>query len=486
MTKEKRIYAAIDLKSFYASVECADRGLDPLATNLVVADESRTEKTICLAVSPTLKACGVGGRARLFEAVSRIAAVNAERKRRLGAREFSGSSVFAPELKSNPSLKADFITAKPRMARYIEKSTEIYKIYLKYAAAEDIHVYSVDEVFIDLTEYLRLTNLSAREYVNKIISDVFLSTHITATAGIGENLYLAKVAMDIVAKHIKPDENGARIAEINEMDYRRLLWSHRPITDFWRVGRGYASSLSKYGIYTMGDIARCSVKNEELLYKLFGVNAELLIDHAWGYEPAKIAEIKAYRPKSSSLCSGQVLKCPYPYDKAELIVREMADMTALELTEKRLVTDQIVLDIGYDVENMASYKGEAVTDRYGRKIPRAAHGSFNLGRKTSSSGLIVSGAAELFSRIADKNLTVRRLTVTANHVTGEDEKEDYEQLDMFSDPEEEKYLEREKRRQEAMLKIKEKFGKNAILRGMNLKEGATAAERNGEIGGHKA
>lgn len=484
--EEKRIYAAIDLKSFYASVECADRGLDPMTTNLVVADKSRTEKTICLAVSPTLKACGIGGRARLFEAVSRITAVNAERKRKIGGREFAGSSVLAPELKKNPELKADFLIAKPRMARYVEVSTEIYKIYLNYAASEDIHVYSVDEVFIDLTEYLRLENVTAREYVERIIGDVFMKTHITATAGIGENLYLAKVAMDIVAKHIKPDASGARIAEIGEKAYRRLLWSHRPITDFWRVGKGYASSLAEYGMYTMGDVARCSVKNEELLYKLFGVNAELLIDHAWGYEPTTIAEIKAYRPKTSSICSGQVLKCPYPYEKAELIVREMADVMALELTEKRLVTDQIVLDVGYDTENMASYRGEAVTDRYGRRIPKAAHGSFNLGRKTSSSRLIVSGAAELFSRIADKALTVRRLTVTANHVTGEDEKDAFIQLDMFSDPEEEKELEKEKRRQETMLKIKEKFGKNAILRGMNLKEGATAAERNGQIGGHKA
>lgn len=486
MNGGKRIYAAIDLKSFYASVECADKGLDPMTTNLVVADKSRTEKTICLAVSPSLKACGIGGRARLFEAVSRIAAVNAERKRRIGGREFSGSSVFAPELKKDPSLKADFLIAKPRMARYVEVSTEIYNIYLNFAAAEDIHVYSVDEVFIDLTEYLRLSHTTAREYVQKIINEVFRKTHITATAGIGDNLYLAKVAMDIVAKHIKPDETGTRIAEISEKDYRRLLWSHRPITDFWRVGRGYAASLEKFGMFTMGDVARCSLKNEELLYKLFGVNAELLIDHAWGYETATIAEIKAYRPKTSSICSGQVLKCPYPYEKAELIVREMADMMALELTEKRLVTDQIVLDVGYDIENMASYKGEAADDRYGRKIPKAAHGSHNLGRKTSSSRLLVSGAAELFSRIADKGLTVRRLTVTANHVTAEDEKEDFEQLDMFSDPEEEKTLEKEKRRQEAMLQIKEKFGKNAILRGMNLKEGATAAERNGQIGGHKA
>ncbi len=455
-------------------------------TNLVVADPSRTEKTICLAVSPSLKAYKISGRARLFEVVSRVRAINAAREKSAPGGGFDGSSVFAHELKENPKLAVDYIVAPPKMARYMEMSAEIYKIYLKYAAAEDIHVYSVDEVFIDLTEYLALSGLTAQEYVSKIISDVFLRTHITATAGIGTNLYLCKVAMDIGAKHAKPDENGARIAYMDERLYRETLWGHRPITDFWRVGRGYATSLAKYGIYTMGDIARCSLTNEELLYKLFGVNAELLIDHAWGWEPTLISDIKAYRPRSSSLSSGQVLKKPYAFEQAGLIVREMADSLALELTEKRLVTGQLVMDLGYDSENMSYYTGEAETDRYGRKIPKAAHGSYNLSTKTSSASVIVNGAFKLFSAIADKHLTVRRITITANSVSSADEKQDYEQMNLFTDPEEEKRLEKELRRQEAVLDIKKKFGKNAILKGMNLQKEATAKERNAQIGGHKA
>lgn len=452
----------------------------------MVADPSRTEKTICLAVSPSLKAYKISGRARLFEVVSRVRAINAAREKSAPGGRFGGSSVFAHELKSNPGLAVDYIVAPPKMARYMEMSAEIYKIYLKYAAAEDIHVYSVDEVFIDLTEYLALSGLTAREYVNKIVSDVFLSTHITATAGIGTNLYLCKVAMDIGAKHAKPDANGARIAYLDERLYRETMWAHRPITDFWRVGRGYATSLAKYGIYTMGDVARCSLKNEELLYKLFGVNAELLIDHAWGWEPTLISDIKSYRPRSSSLSSGQVLKKPYAFEQAGLIVREMADSLALELTEKHLVTEQLVMDLGYDSENMSYYTGDAETDRYGRKIPKAAHGSRNLNTKTSSASIIVNSAFELFSAIADKRLTVRRITLTANSVSSAEEKRDYEQMNLFSDPKEEERLERELRRQEAVLGIKKKFGKNAILKGMNLQKEATAKERNAQIGGHKA
>lgn len=421
--------------------------------------------------------------------------VNSKRLSSCPKRKFRGSSVFASCLKNNPSLSADFITAPPRMARYIELSTKIYEIYLKYAAKEDIHVYSVDEVFIDITEYLDLYKVSARDYVMRIIDNVLKETKITATAGIGSNLYLCKVAMDIVAKHMPPDKNGARIAELCEDDYRRLLWAHRPITDFWRVGKGTASRLSDFGIYTMGDVARCSVTNEELLYSLFGVNAELLIDHAWGIEPCTIADIKAYKPKSSSLCSGQVLKKPYPFDKALLIVREMADLLSLDLLEKKLVTDQLVLDVGYDAENVSGKKGisgSVTTDGYGRRIPKPAHGSYNLSKFTSSTSSIIDGAAKLFESIADRNFTVRRITITANHVKGEDEAENgvFYQLDMFSDPEEyekeKEALKRERKRQSAVLEIKKKFGKNAILRGTNLTKDSTLKDRNSQIGGHKA
>ena len=497
-----RIYAAIDLKSFYASQECIARELDPLTTNLVVADSSRTEKTICLAVSPSLKAYGVSGRARLFEVVQKIKEVNALRVQNAPGKIFTDTSYDANELKANPSLAVDYIVAPPRMAHYMECSTKIYETYLKYVAPEDIHVYSIDEVFLDLTPYLKVSGLSPREFVRRMIQDVLHTTGITATAGIGTNLYLCKVAMDIVAKHTEPDEFGVRIAELDEMSYRRQLWDHRPLTDFWRVGRGYAKKLEKHGLYTMGDIARCSLGkpgefyNEDLLYKLFGVNAELLIDHAWGYEPCTIAQIKAYKPASSSLGSGQVLHCPYTAEKARLIVREMADLLTLDLVDKNLVTDQMVLTVGYDIDNLIGsrrYQGEIVTDHYGRKIPKHAHGSTNLPRFTSSTALITDAVMALYDQIVDPDLLVRRINLVANHITDESAAaaaSSYTQLDLFADParqeEENAQLEREKRRQKALLTIKKKYGKNAILKGMNLMEGATAKDRNSQIGGHKA
>jgi len=501
---EERTYIAIDLKSFYASVECVERGLDPLTTNLVVADVSRTEKTICLAVSPSLKACGIPGRARLFEVVQKVKEVNAQRLRRAPGHTFAGSSSDAAELASSPELALDYIAAPPRMAFYIEYSTRIYNIYLKYVAAEDIHVYSIDEVFMDATKYLATYKLSPRELAMKIILDVLETTGITATAGIGTNLYLCKIAMDIQAKHIPADKNGVRIAELDEMSYRRLLWDHRPLTDFWRIGRGYAAKLEANGMFTMGDVARRSLKNEDLLYKLFGINAELLIDHAWGWEPCTIADVKAFRPSTNSISSGQVLQCPYDFEKAKLIVREMTDLLVLDLVDKGLVADQIELNVGYDVENLtdakrrANYTGPVTTDYYGRSVPKAAHGTENLGRETSSTKLILDAAMALFDRIADKDLLVRRIHVTANRVVSETAPEAQpdgtEQLDLFTDyealnkkrKEEAAELEREKRQQKAVLAIKKKYGKNAILKGMNLEEGATTVERNRQIGGHKA
>lgn len=390
----ERTYIAIDLKSFYASVECIERKLNPMTTNLVVADRSRTEKTICLAVSPSLKSFGIPGRPRLFEVVQKINEVNAGRKWRAPGRSFTGTSYDFEELRNNPKLAVDFIVALPRMAHYIEYSTQIYNIYLKYVAPEDIHIYSIDEVFMDVTDYLKSYRMTARELAMTIILDVLDEVGITATAGIGTNMYLCKVAMDIVAKHIEPDEKGVRIAELDEMSYRRLLWNHRPLTDFWRVGRGYAKKLEKAGLFTMGDIARCSIGkpedyyNEDLLYKMFGVNAELLIDHAWGYEPCTMKEVKAYKPSTNSVCSGQVLQCPYDFHKARMVVREMVDMMVLDLVDKRLVTDQIVLTVGYDIENFKDadrrrkYTGEITTDHYGRKIPKHAHGTKNLKEKT--------------------------------------------------------------------------------------------------------
>jgi DNA polymerase V len=505
---KNRIYFAIDLKSFYASVECIERGLDPMNTNLVVADASRTEKTICLAVSPTLKAYGIPGRARLFEVVQKVKEVNAARLRKAPGRAFSGSSFCDTELKSLPSLSLDYIIAPPRMAHYIEFSTQIYNIYLKYIAPEDIHVYSIDEVFIDATDYLRTYNLSARELATKMILDVLKTTGITASAGIGTNLYLCKVAMDIQAKRIPVDENGVQIAELDEMSYRRLMWSHRPLTDFWRIGKGYARKLEEKGLFTMGDIARCSLGkptdhyNEDLLYKLFGVNAELLIDHAWGWEPCTIADIKAYKPSTNSIGSGQVLQYAYPFDKAKLIVREMTDLLVLDLVDKRLVTGQLVLTVGYDIENLTNpkikklYSGPITIDRYGRSVPKSAHGTANLGRQTSSTKLIMEAVTELFERIVDKNLLVRRVNITANHVVDErtvQKKSGFEQIDLFTNytdaqakkEEEEAALEREKKVQRTILAIKKKYGKNAVLKGMNLEEGATTLARNKQIGGHK-
>ncbi|MDY3826442.1 MAG: DNA methylase [Lachnospiraceae bacterium] len=497
-------YIAIDLKSFYASVECRDRGLDPLDTNLVVADESRTDKTICLAVTPTLKSFGISGRARLFEVKQRVQEVNADRKRNLRGREFSGSSHFYSELSKDPSLELDFIIAPPRMAYYMEYSTRIYEIYMKYVAPEDIIVYSIDEVFMDVTDYLQTYRMSPRDLAMKMILEVLETTGITATAGIGTNLYLCKVAMDVMAKHIPSDENGVRIAFLDEMTYRRELWSHRPITDFWRVGRGYAKKLETYGIYTMGDVARCSEQNEELLYRLFGKNAELLIDHAWGWEPCTVEAVKAYRPESSSLGSGQVLQCPYDAEKAKLVVREMADALSLDLVEKRLVTDQIVITVGYDIENLTDperrkkYRGEVVTDRYGRQIPKHAHGTENLESFTSSTQKVVEAASVLYDRIVDKNLLIRRMNITANNIVEEkaaqQKNNSYQQLDLFTDyaaeEEQEKQealrLDRERKLQEATITIKKKYGKNAILKGMSLQEGATAKNRNEQIGGHKA
>ena len=504
----QRTYLAIDLKSFYASVECIERGLDPMTTNLVVADKSRTEKTICLAVSPSLKAYGISGRARLFEVVQTMREVNAQRRRAAGGR-LTGSSVFDPELRASPQLAADYIVAPPRMAHYMRQSTRIYEVYLKYVAPSDIHVYSIDEVFMDVTSYLELNGVTARELAKRIILDVLHTTGITAAAGIGTNLYLCKVAMDIRAKHVPADENGVRIAELDEMSYRRLLWDHRPLTDFWRVGHGYAKKLEEHGLYTMGDIARCSVGkpgdfySEDLLYRMFGVNAELLIDHAWGWEPCTIADIKAYRPQSSSIGSGQVLDRPYPYEKARLVAREMADALALDLVDKRLATDQLVLTVGYDIENLKdpgrlrAYRGEVTVDRYGRSIPRHAHGTANLGRYTSSSKLILEAVTALFERIVDRELLVRRLNLTAAHVADEAEASAGgapEQLDLFTDYEEQRRnreresaeLAREKKRQEAILSIRRKYGKSAIIKGMDLQEGATAKERNEKIGGHKA
>ncbi len=491
-------YIAVDLKSFYASVECVDRGLDPLKTNLVVADESRTEKTICLAVTPPLKANGISGRPRLFEVVQRVDEINLERKRRSPGGMLGVKSCNSDELSAHPSYRLDYITAPPRMSRYMEVSSQIYRIYLKYVAPEDIHIYSVDEVFIDATSYLRSYKLSAREFAMLLVNDVFRSTGITATAGIGTNLYLCKVAMDIVAKHIPADKNGVRIAKLNEISYRRLLWDHRPLTDFWRIGGGYAKKLGQYGMFTMGDVARCSVDNERLLYDLFGVNAELLIDHAWGYEPCTIADIKAYVPENNSLSTGQVLSEPYSFEKGRLIVREMADSLALDLVDKGLAADQIVLTVGYDAENLrsaekcAAYGGGITVDHYGRAIPKHAHGSADLGRRTSSARLISKAVTELYDRTVNRNFTIRRVCVAANHVVracGE-EKSLPGQMTLFTDYEqlerEERMLERETQMQKAILKIKKRYGKNAVIKGMDLEEGATAVSRNSQVGGHRA
>lgn len=545
-----KTYISIDLKSFYASVECMERGLDPLNTNLVVADASRTQKTICLAVSPSLKAYGIPGRARLFEVEQKVKEANARRQTRAPKNILDGKSVFASELNENPCLAIDYIAAKPRMALYMSKSTQIYDVYLRYIAPEDIYAYSVDEVFIDASGYLKTYGLNAHDFARLLVREVFKETGITATAGIGPNLYLCKIAMDIGAKHTEADADGVRIAELDEYSYRRLLWDHRPITDFWRVGRGYAKKLAKKSIFTMGDIARCSLGtssdyyNEDLLYKMFGVNAELLIDHAWGYEPCTLAEVKSYRPQRKSLVSGQVLQNAYTYEKTRIVVREMMELLALDLVDKGLLTNQIVLTVGYDVENLSdperrrAYKGEITVDGYGREIPKHAHGTGNLPFSTSSTKLTTDCVLEVFDRVVDESLLTRRISITANNLMLESEYKresevasaEPEQISMFdmlarggapqerepasskdnssySELGEEKprpsvvaesisgsaasdksedALEKEKQVQEAMLKIKKRFGKNAILKGTNLQEGATAKERNAQIGGHKA
>ena len=500
----EKTYIAIDLKSFYASVECRELGKDPLTTNLVVADQSRTDKTICLAVSPSLKAHGIPGRARLFEVVQQVKRVNARRRAKAPGHSFTGKSSDDAELKSDPSLELDYIVATPRMAYYMDYSTRIYHIYLKYAAPEDIHVYSIDEVFIDATDYLKTRGITAHDFAMLMIRDVLKTTGITATAGIGPNLYLCKVAMDIGAKHIPADRDGVRIAELDEMTYRKHLWAHKPITDFWRVGRGIAKKLADYGMYTMGDVARCSVggpgdyQNEALLYRLFGVNAELLIDHAWGWEPCEIRHIKAFKPESNSVSIGQVLQEPYSFDKARMIVREMTDGLVLDLVDKGLVTDQIVLTVGYDIESLTGdYKGGVQTDWYGRKMPKMAHGSENIGQMTSSTKLIMEAAMRLYDRIVDKKLLVRRMYVAANHITDATAVKaasKFEQMDLFADLDAEKERRekeeaaraKEERLQQAMLSIKKRYGKNAILHGTSYEEGATGRDRNRQIGGHKA
>ena len=509
MDNSEKQYIAIDLKSFYASVECVERGLDPLTTNLVVADPERTEKTICLAVSPSLKKYGIPGRARLFEVLEAVRRVNVIRQQKVPGSRFTGSSFDDTALMENPSLELSFVTAPPRMSLYMRKSTEIYQIYLKYIAPEDIHVYSVDEVFIDASAYLRAYCLTAHELAKKLINAVLEQTGITATAGIGTNLYLCKVAMDIVAKHIPADEDGVRIARLDELSYRRKLWTHTPLTDFWRVGKGYARRLQEIGLNTMGDIARCSLGapgdyyNEDLLYKLFGVNAELLIDHAWGWEPCTIADIKAYRPDASSIGSGQVLSCPYDFAGGRMILQEMTESLALTLVEKKLVTPQLVLTVCYDIENLQNsvmrkqYKGSIVKDRYDRPVPKPAHGTVNLDRPTSSTRLLTEAALRFYDSNVHPKLLVRRVYITAEKVIPEEtvsSEEQYEQLSLFTDYEaeahkkeqESKEREKEKKLQQLQLSIRKRFGENMILRGSDLQEGATAMTRGRQIGGHRA
>ena len=497
----EKVYMCIDLKSFYASVECIERGLDPLNTNLVVADESRTEKTVCLAITPSLKQYGLGGRARLFEVIQKVKSINYERRKNNNYIKFNSKSFLDSELKKDRTLELDFIIAPPQMKKYMKYSTDIYKIYLKYLAPEDIFVYSIDEVFCDITTYLSMYKMTAKELVSKIIKDVYDTTGITATAGIGTNMYLAKVCMDIVAKHTEPNEIGVRIAELDEMSYRKLLWNHKPLTSFWRVGKGIANKLEKNGLYTMGDIARCSLNNENLLYKLFGVNAELLIDHAWGWEPTTIEDVKAYKPERNSISSGQVLHSPYKYEKAKLIVREMIDLLSLDLTDKHLVTKQLVLDIGYDIENLTNptirrlYDGEITIDSYGREVPKHSHGTINLDYNTSSTKVLSKKCIELFDRIINKNLLIRKINITACNVINENKAKNevvFEQLNLFCSTndseqniEEKKKQEEDNKLQHTLINIKNKYGKNSILKGMNLEEGATTIDRNNQVGGHK-
>lgn len=497
-----RVYAAIDLKSFFASVECRKRNLNPLTTNLVVADNTRTEKTICLAISPSMKAYGLPGRARLFEVMQKVKNVNNGRRMLAHNKTFSGKSYNDIELKKDKNLELDYIIAPPHMASYMEYSTKIYNIYLKYISSEDIFPYSIDEVFCDLTSYINTHKLSPRELVTKIIKDIYDTTGITATAGIGTNLFLCKVAMDIVAKHVEPNSYGVRIAELDERSFREKLWNHKPITDFWRVGKGYAKRLEKYRMFTMGDVARCSVENEDLLYKIFGVNAELLIDHSWGWECATIKSVKECKPENRSLCSGQVLHCPYDYDQTKLIIKEMADEITLDMVEKHFVTDMLVLTIEYDIENLKNakyskfYNGEIKEDRYGRRVPKPAHGTFRLENKTFSTRIISNGFVQLFDRIINKNLLVRKIYLTVGNLTDENELkkvEKYEQVNLFTnygelakkEEEERIKLEKEHKIQSAIIGIKNKYGKNAIIKGMDLEESATTIQRNGQIGGHQ-
>ena len=486
-----RIYACIDLKSFYASVECMERGLDPITTNLVVADKERTEKTICLAVSPSLKQYGIPGRARLFEVVQKVREINYERKKK--AYRFTGKSYNDIELKKNKKLELDYIVATPRMGLYMKYSTQIYNVYLKYLSPDDIYVYSIDEVFCDITNYLKYYNMTPRELVTKILLDVINTTGITATCGVGTNLYLAKVSMDIVAKHTDVDKNGVRIAFLDEKKYRKLLWNHKPLTDFWRVGKGYCKKLNDHNMYTMGDVCRCSINNVNLLFKLFGVNAELLIDHAWGYEPCTISMIKKYKPQSNSLTSGQVLHCAYDFFKARLIVREMIDLLALEMVEKEVVSDCLTLTIGYDI-NSPNYDGEYSIDRYGRSVPKSAHGTIRMPYKTSSSKIIMNKAMELYDKIVNRGLLIKRINICVNNVVSYDSVKDldhYEQIDIFSnfddvcDDNTRVDEENENKLQHVMLDIKKKYGKNSILKAMNLSDGATTIDRNKQIGGHK-
>ena len=491
-----RVYICIDLKSFYASVECMERGLDPLNTNLVVADSSRTEKTICLAVSPSLKKLGISGRARLFEAIQGVREANDIRKKNNHNRRFTGKSYFQDELNSNKSLEIDFIIATPQMKKYMNYSTKIYDTYLKYVAPEDIYAYSIDEVFCDITGYLKTYKMTPREMITKMIQDVYDTTGITATGGIGTNMYLAKIAMDIVAKHMEPNKFGVRIAGLDEYTYRKLLWCHKPITDFWRVGKGIAKTLANNNMYTMGDVARKSLEDQGLLYKLFGINAEYLIDHAWGWEPCTMKDVKNFKPKINSLSEGQVLHKPYDYEHTKLIVKEMTDNVSFALTRKGLVTDQLVLEIGYDTSNLEFYDGEITEDRYGRKIPKHAHGTIRLDRFSSTSSVLRKYIIELFDKIINKDLYVRRVYVIAGNVRNKEAVKNqkvYEQIDLFTDYEakdkddleEEKSIEKDNNLQEVLLDIKNKFGKNSIVKGMNLEEGGTAIERNGQVGGHR-